>query len=257
MSKTVNIAQRILLVEDDSDLVAVLTDALVDEGYEVESEAVGERAIAIAGSGAFDLILLDVVLTGASGFDVCRTLRAQGVGIPILMLSARSDVTDKIRALQLGADDYVTKPFDPGELLARVRALLRRARTASVAGPAYCRCGDVSVDFLRGTATRRGAPMNLSAKELQLLRYLTGRPRAAVSREELLAEVWGYSSTITRTVDVHIATLRQKLEENPRRPRYILTVRGQGYMFLPAPVVTTRANEHGSRVKETRSIEER
>ncbi len=216
---------RILIVDDDTSLVLVLSDLLRSEGFSPFSTADAREAIARLSSEPFDLVLLDVLLPRHSGFDVCRQVRARGVRMPILMMSGRANVEDRILGLRLGADDYLTKPFDPPELLARIDALLRRWHDPRWAA------GSISVDFLTGNVRRDGATLSLSSKELQLLRYLIGQRGAVISREELLSAVWGYCGAITRTVDVHIAALRNKLEETPHEPRYIRTVRGQGYLF--------------------------
>ena len=208
-----------------------LTDRLRGEGFMVESRADGESGLAEAASGAWDLIILDLMLPRKSGIDVCRRLRQQGIETPILMLTARSQVVDKVVGLQLGADDYLTKPFDMMELLARVEALLRRAAKPAPAGGSY-RFGPVAVNFKSAEVTRDGKPVALSAREYHLLRYLIEHRGALVTREELLKEVWGYEALpATRTVDVHVTWLRQKLEANPKFPEYILTVRGLGYKF--------------------------
>ncbi len=221
---------RILLVEDDPNLVSVLTCSLTAEGFEVEDTPDGSDAIARIIRGAFDLVLLDVILPLRSGFEVCRELRARGNRMPIVLLTARGDVEDKIVGLGAGADDYVTKPFDISELVARMRALLRRWRDQRMALAEY-HFGDIHVDFLNGNLTRNGVPVYLSTKELQLLRYLIARRGVVLSRNELLKSVWGYREAITRTLDMHIAALRQKLEDTPHQPRYILTERGRGYLF--------------------------
>jgi len=222
---------RILLVEDEVALVLILTDRLQSEGYTVESCGDGETALEMASGGGFDLILLDVMLPRRSGFDVCRKLRQQGIAVPVLMLTARADVVDKVVGLQIGADDYVTKPFDMMELLARIEALLRRAPLRQSHAAAYT-FGEVTVDFKKCEVSRDGQPVPLSAREYQLLCYLVEHRGETISREQLLSEVWGYQSSITtRTVDVHMVWLRQKLEENPRMPQYLLTVRGRGYRF--------------------------
>ncbi|MCW5979177.1 MAG: response regulator transcription factor [Bryobacteraceae bacterium] len=223
-------SHRILLVDDDATLVTVLGYALAQEGYVVENARDGETAVAPAAAGRFDLIVLDIGLPEMNGFDVCRDLRTRGVVIPVVVLTGRYEVSDKVTALSLGADDYVTKPFDTRELLARIQALLRRSRSHG-AGTSEYQFGGILVDFLKGKVVRDGQLVNVSAKELQLLRYLVARRGAILSRRELLTEVWGYQSELTRTVDVHVSTLRQKLEENPQQPRYLLTVRGEGYMF--------------------------
>ena len=224
--------QRILLIEDEPGLVLTLTDRLEGEGYQVESSADGETGLERASTGAFDLIILDLMLPRRSGLDVCRRLRQAGILTPILMLTARSQVVDKVVGLQLGADDYLTKPFDMMELLARLEALLRRAAHPPGTGGAAYSFGTVRVDFKSAEVTRDGQPVTLSAREFQLLRYLIENRGRVISRDELLKEVWGYQALpSTRTVDVHMAWLRQKLEANPKRPEFILTLRGLGYKF--------------------------
>jgi len=223
--------QRILIVEDDANVALVLQDALNAEGYATEHAADGYRAMESALAGAFDLTLLDVGLPGKDGFAVCDEFRRGGLHMPILLLTARAAPDDKVRGLRMGADDYVTKPFHVPELLARIQALLRRTQCNPAAILVEYRFGDVFVDFYRGRATKKGRPVELTTKELVLLRYLIARRGGVVSREELLAEVWGYQSTNTRTVDVHVATLRQKLEDHPHSPRFIVTSRGEGYEF--------------------------
>jgi two-component system, OmpR family, alkaline phosphatase synthesis response regulator PhoP len=224
--------RRILLVEDEPSLVVTLGDRLTSEGYAIEVARTGDQGLAAALDGSFDLIVLDVMLPGVDGFEVCREARARGVGAPILMLTARGQVVDRVVGLKLGADDYLTKPFEMVELLARIEALLRRARTA--AGPAGTYgFGDVRVDFRRGDVHRGGSPVALSALEFKLLAYLIQNRGALLSRDQLLDKVWGYQAApATRTVDVHIASLRQKLEERPSRPAFILTVHGRGYRFV-------------------------
>ena len=225
-------APRILLVEDEPGLVLTLTDRLENEGYQVDHSGDGDDALERASRGGYDLILLDVMLPKRSGFDVCRKLRDQGNNTPILMLTARSQVVDKVVGLQIGADDYITKPFEMMELLARVQALLRRAsRPASKTTDRY-EFGPVTVDFRAAEVRRNGEPVALSAREFQLLKYLLEHKGETIPREELLSNVWGYDSSVTtRTVDVHVAWLRQKIEENPKYPQYLLTVRGLGYKF--------------------------
>lgn len=223
---------RILLVEDEPGLVMTLTDRLASEGYQVDSAEDGEAGLQLASSRSYDLILLDVMLPKRSGFDVCRKLRQNGNVTPVLMLTARGQVVDKVVGLQLGADDYMTKPFDFMELLARIEALLRRAtrQTATPAG-SYEFAG-VRVDFRTTEVLRNGVSIQLSAREFQLLRYLIEHRGAVISREQLLTDVWGFEHLpSTRTVDVHMVWLRQKLEENPKNPQVFLTVRGAGYKF--------------------------
>ncbi len=226
--------ERILLVEDEPGLVLTLTDRLRGEGYRVEAATDGENGLERARDERFDLVLLDVMLPRKNGFDVCRALRQAGSPVPILMLTARGQTVDKVVGLQIGADDYLVKPFEMAELLARIGAVLRRAslkspETAPLAERSF---GNVQVDFKRGEVMKAGKKVSLSAREFQLLRYLMACPGEVISRERLLQDVWGYlPNTTTRTVDVHMAWLRQKLEDNPRYPEYLLTVRGLGYKF--------------------------
>ena len=223
---------RVLLVEDEPGLQLVVSDRLIAEGYHVETAGDGDTALRRASGEPFDLIVLDVMLPGRNGFDVARTLREQGVRTPILMLTARSQVVDRVVGLRIGADDYLTKPFEMIELMARIEALLRRAPPESGVALERYQFGDVQVDVRRAEVRRGGAPIELSAKEFQLLCYLIEHRGATVSRDELLHEVWGYQATpSTRTVDVHVAWLRQKLEPNPKTPQYVLTVHGLGYKF--------------------------
>jgi two-component system, OmpR family, alkaline phosphatase synthesis response regulator PhoP len=223
---------RILLVEDEPGLVLTLSDRLQSEGYTVESREDGDAGLAEGLSGGYDLILLDVMLPRKSGFDVCRKLRQSGIETPIMMLTARGEVVDKVVGLQIGADDYVTKPFDMMELLARVEALLRRAPVRRSQAAGSYKFGSIAVDFRKSEVRRDGHPVQLSAKEYQLLCYLIDHRGETLSREQLLSDVWDYQSTIsTRTVDVHMVWLRQKLEENPKFPQYLLTLRGLGYRF--------------------------
>jgi two-component system alkaline phosphatase synthesis response regulator PhoP len=230
---------RILLVEDEPGLLMTLTDRLVSEGFAVETATDGEAGLARALAETFDLIILDVRLPRKNGFDVCRDLRQRGRRVPVIMLTARGQVVDKVVGLKIGADDYVTKPFEMMELLARIEALLRRAPPAGGAAgdPAAAtdvyQFGVIRADFRRAEVTREGAPLELSAREFKLLRYLIEHRGATISRDELLNEVWGYNAMpSTRTVDVHIAWLRQKLEPNPHYPQFILTIHGLGYKFV-------------------------
>jgi DNA-binding response OmpR family regulator len=223
---------RILLVEDEPSLVLTLTDRLVSEGYRVETAGDGNSALARAEETPFDLVLLDVMLPGKNGFDVCRDLRQRGVSTPVLMLTARAQVVDRVVGLKLGADDYLTKPFEMIELLARIEALLRRSRGPAATVTGTYAFGSVTVDFRRAEVTRDGVPLSLSALELKLLRYLIENRGLVVSRDELLDQVWGYdASAHTRTVDVHVASLRQKVEPQPGRPQFIVTVHRLGYKF--------------------------
>jgi len=224
--------QRILLVEDELGLVMTLSDRLISEGYAVEAVHDGDAGLARATSEAFDLIILDVMLPGRGGFDICRDLRQRGVSTPIIMLTARGQLTDKVVGLKIGADDYVTKPFEMMELLARVEVQLRRANTRGTLSQETYQFGEIRVDFRRAEVYRGQEVVEVSTKEFKLLRYLIEHRGAALSRDELLNEVWGYEAAVsTRTVDVHVAGLRQKLEVNPHHPQFILTIHGLGYRF--------------------------
>jgi len=224
---------RILLVEDEPALRRTLTDRLASEGYAVEEAGDGDEGFTRAAGEHFDLVILDVMLPGKGGFDVCRDLRQRGVATPVLMLTARGDVVDRVVGLKLGADDYLTKPFEMAELLARVEARLRARPPAAATHRETYRFGPVEVDFRRAEVTREGHPVELSAKEFQLLRYFVEHRGATLSRDELLNGVWGYDAMPnTRTVDVHVAWLRRKLEPIPRRPQFILTLHGLGYKFV-------------------------
>jgi two-component system alkaline phosphatase synthesis response regulator PhoP len=223
--------KRILLVEDEPGLVLTLRDRLTKEGYAVESSSDGERGLERAEGEAFDLVLLDVMLPRRNGIDVLRELRRRRVETPVIMLTAKGQVVDKVVGLKLGADDYVTKPFEMVELLARIEAALRRAPAAAHPSEGY-QFGEVRVDFRRAEVTKAGEPLDLSAREFQLLKYFIEHRGATLTRDELLNEVWGYNAMpSTRTVDVHVAWLRQKVEPNQRHPQYILTVHGMGYKF--------------------------
>lgn len=225
--------KKILLVEDEPSLVLTLEDRLRSEGYGVEVAEDGEAGQRLATEGAFDLLILDLNLPKKNGLDVCRDLRRAGIDTPILMLTARAEVVDKVVGLKLGADDYLTKPFETLELMARVEALLRRSPSIQGSESGRVRFGDVQLDFDAAEVTRNGLPVELSALELRLLQYFVEHKNKVLSRDELLDEVWGYDATpVTRTVDVHMAALRQKLEEVPAKPRHLLTVHGRGYKFV-------------------------
>jgi two-component system, OmpR family, alkaline phosphatase synthesis response regulator PhoP len=229
-------ARRLLLIEDEPGLVMTLTDRLMAEGYDVESAGDARTALEFATNSSWDAILLDVMLPGGNGFDICRTLRQRGNHTPILMLTARGQVVDRVVGLKLGADDYLVKPFDMSELLARVEALLRRSSSGATGTQAPVesfKFGDVAIDFRRAEVTKGAEMLELSAREFKLLRYFVEHRGAALSRDELLNEVWGYNAMpSTRTVDVHVAWLRQKVEDNPKHPEHILTVHGLGYKFV-------------------------
>ena len=226
--------KRILLVEDEPGLVLTLRDRLTREGYAVETSSDGESGLERAAGEAFDLVLLDVMLPRLGGFDVLKELRRRSIETPVIMLTARGQVIDKVLGLKLGADDYVTKPFEMMELLARIEVQLRRTEAAKRTSSANRhQFGDVVVDVRKAEVTRAGKPVELSAREFLLLKYFVEHREATISREELLNEVWGYHSMpSTRTVDVHVAWLRQKIEPNPRQPQFVLTVHGLGYKFV-------------------------
>jgi two-component system, OmpR family, alkaline phosphatase synthesis response regulator PhoP len=223
---------RVLLVEDEAGLRLTLSDRLAGEGYAVDTAADGEDGLARASRGAYDLIVLDVMLPRMNGFDVCQKVRQRGVTTPILMLTARGQIVDKVVGLKLGADDYLTKPFETAELMARLEALLRRRPSGPLPGGETYRFGSVAVDFRRMEVVRDGQLVDLSAREFKLLHYFIEHRGATLSRDALLTEVWGYDDMpLTRTVDVHVAGLRQKIEPDPKSPQFILTIHGLGYKF--------------------------
>jgi two-component system, OmpR family, alkaline phosphatase synthesis response regulator PhoP len=223
---------KILIVEDEAALVVTLRDRLRKEGYVVSVANDGLAGLERATSERPDLIILDLMLPGEDGLAVCHKLRQMGSNTRILMLTARRQTMDKVVGLRSGADDYVTKPFQMAELLARVESLLRRSAERKAETGSHYQFGSVHIDLRRAEVSRDGAPVALSAREFQLLRYFVEHRGAMLSREELLHEVWGYGvAPSTRTVDVHVAWLRQKLEEDPKNPRWILTVVGLGYKF--------------------------
>lgn len=226
---------HILVVEDDPAILRGLADNLRFDGYDVSTAGDGYSGYRLLRDlqPALDLVVLDVMLPAMSGYDVCRRARADGVQTPIIMLTARGEESDRVLGLDVGADDYVTKPFAVRELLARVRAVLRRAHPTS-AEVERIRTGELTVDFRRYEATRNGRPLALTRKEFGLLRHLASRPGEVVRRDTLLEQVWGYEPDVTtRTVDNHVASLRAKLEGNPRSPEHLVTVHGVGYKWVP------------------------
>lgn len=224
---------RILVVEDEPAILRGLADNLRREQHEVLTAADGEEGYRLAREKRPDLVILDLMLPKLSGYEVCRKMRAEGMATPILILTARGEEADRVVGLDLGADDYVTKPFSVRELLARVRAHLRRAQPAK-RDPDSVTVGDVTVDFRRYEASKAGAPLEMTRREFQALRLLVARSGDVVTREEMLNEVWGLDVyPTTRTVDNHIAGLRAKLEPDPANPRHLLTVRGVGYKWAP------------------------
>jgi two-component system, OmpR family, alkaline phosphatase synthesis response regulator PhoP len=229
----------VLFVEDEEALRMTVGDRLRSEGYIVDIAADGDEGLEKATQLPFDLIILDLMLPRRDGLSICHDLRQAGLITPLLMLTAKGQTEDKILGLKTGADDYVTKPFDMQELVARIEALLRRAPTGSPAHRGVYQFAGIRVDRRATEVTRDGRPVNLSVREFQLLKYLIEHAGVTVSREQLLIDVWGYNGKIfTRTVDVHIASLRQKLETDPRRPTFIQTVQRVGYKFTPEVVVS-------------------
>jgi two-component system alkaline phosphatase synthesis response regulator PhoP len=222
--------ETILLAEDEEALRMTLGDRLRSEGYVVEFAVDGEQAFQKVSQQPYDLLILDIMLPRRNGFDVCRDMRKAGLTTPILLLTARDQTVDKVIGLKLGADDYVTKPFEMLELMARVEALLRRGATARTQDG--LQFGSIQVD-LRGTQVLRdGKPVALSAREFQLLKYFIEHRGTTLSRDEILRDVWGYESgSLSRTVDVHVVSLRQKLEVDAKRPQLIITISGLGYRF--------------------------
>jgi DNA-binding response OmpR family regulator len=222
---------KILIVEDEESIRLPLEDNLRLEGYDVSCAGDGAEALAMAAEDAFDLIVLDIMLPKLDGFEVCKRLRRDRVMTPILMLTAKSQEIDKVLGLELGADDYVTKPFSSRELLARIKALLRR-RGEAPGGPDFIRFGEIELDFSTYEAKKAGVPVPLTALEFRLLHFLVRNRGRVVHRNEVLDGVWGKDVFVDpRTVDKHVSLLRRKFEDDPREPRYILGVRGVGYKF--------------------------
>ena len=222
---------RILIIEDDPDIALGLQLDLRDEGYDVEVVADGDQASHRAREAGWDLILLDVMLPAKDGFEICRDLRRAKVRTPVLMLTARTHEAEKVMGLDMGADDYVTKPFNPRELRARIRALLRRA--APDDEPVQ-RVGECEVDFVRAEVRRAGGRTDLTAIELKMLQVFLRSPGRVLGRDQVIGEVWGRDVFVTdRVVDTHIVKLRRKVESDPQRPRHIVSVRGLGYRFEP------------------------
>ena len=225
---------KILVVEDEPSLIFTLRDTLESEGYSVIVSEDGEQAVALVKEHSPELMILDIMLPGKSGYDICQEIRSLKYTFPIIMLTAKDQEIDKVKGLNLGADDYLTKPFGVKELLARIHARLRRAGTYSSSGEVeIVRLGSVTIDLLESEAIFPNNKVNeLTAREVELIRYLLGAGGEPVSRDELLEKVWRYEyTTNTRTVDVHISKLRAKIEEHPDDPRYLITLHGVGYLL--------------------------
>ena len=224
---------KILIVEDEKDLAEGLEVNLSKEGYEVLKVATGKVVVNLVIKKSPDLVLLDIVLPDISGFDVCRELRRKGLDVPIIILSAKSDEIDRVVGLEIGANDYITKPFSIRELMARIRVHLRHPRSRSGKGLVRYQFGEVAIDFEKFAATRKDHSLDLTPKEFDILRLLITCRGEVVTRDRLLNEVWGFDSyPTTRTVDNHILKLRKKLEKDPSSPQYILSIYGEGYQFV-------------------------
>jgi two-component system response regulator RegX3 len=226
---------RLLIVEDEEAIRTGLMDVLVYHGYDVEFAAEGPTGLELALSGRFDLVLLDVMLPGMDGFEICNRIRAQDRDQPVIMLTARSTDEDIIQGLSLGADDYVAKPFSVAQLVLRVQAVLRRSRIGAEQDGTLKLGDDVEVDCRNLQGRRGDEELSFTRREVEMLQYLRSNSDRPVSRDELLAKVWGYAKNLeleTRTVDIHIAKLRRKIEPDPTQPRYLVTVRGAGYRLL-------------------------
>ncbi len=224
---------RILIIEDEEDLVEGLKLNLADEGYELDWAFDGAEGLRKALEQAPDLIILDIMLPEMDGLELCRHLRQKGVGIPIIMLTAKGKEIDKVVGLEIGADDYVTKPFSVRELLARIKAHLRRANREEKDVPKIYSFDDVEIDFAHLKVRRKGKEWDLTALEMEILKYLIAQRGKVVSRNDLLDKIWGYESyPTTRTIDNHILKLRKKIEEDPAHPRHIISVYAAGYRFI-------------------------
>lgn len=226
---------RILIVEDEAAIRTGLVDVFVYHGYDVDYAEHGVDGLNKALSGKFDLVLLDVMLPGMNGFDICNNIRERNRDLAIIMLTAKSNDEDIIAGLTLGADDYVAKPFSVAQLVLRVQSVLRRTRQRFESCPVIHLGGGLTIDCQNLSGVRKGKPVNFTRREIEILQYLQNNAERPVAREELLNKVWGYASHVeleTRTVDIHMAKLRRKIEQNPAEPEYLVTVRGAGYRLL-------------------------
>ena len=225
--------KKILIIEDEEDLVKGLKLNLSDEGYEVDSALNGLEGLQKAMQETPDLIILDIMMPRMDGLEVCRHLRQKNIDIPVIMLTAKSEEIDKVVGLEIGADDYITKPFSIRELLARIKAHLRRAERDEKAAPKVYSFDDVEIDFARFKVRRKGKELSLTSIEMEILKYLITHRGEVVARNDFLDKIWGYENyPTTRTIDNHILKLRKKIEENPAHPKYILSVYGGGYRFM-------------------------
>jgi|WetSurMetagenome_2_1015567.scaffolds.fasta_scaffold11983_2 DNA-binding response OmpR family regulator len=223
---------RILVIEDEPEMRRGLKDNLEFESYEADTADDGAAGLQMLVNNSYDLVILDVMLPKISGFDVLKQARARGIRTPVIMLTAKGEEVDKVVGLELGADDYMTKPFSLRELLARIKAILRR-QTGGVGSPERMTLGTIDIDFATYNASRDGSPLSMTPKEIDLLKFLWQHRNQTVTRDQLLTNVWGYDESLsTRTVDNFIVKLRQKLEEDPAHPRMILTIHGAGYKLV-------------------------
>lgn len=225
---------HILVIEDEPEMQRGLRDNLEFEGYTVHVVGDGKKGLETIRSKKFDLILLDVMLPGISGFDICKTARTEGVSTPIIMLTAKGEEVDKVLGLEFGADDYITKPFSLRELLARVKAVLRRTPSDTNATIKKVSLGLLEIDFERYTALKKGKPVSMTSKDFDILRFLWQHQQQVISRDDLLKHVWGYDDSISsRTVDNFIVKLRKNIEKDPSHPKHIITIHGTGYKLIP------------------------
>lgn len=225
--------EKILIIEDEADLVKGLKLNLSDEGYDVDWASDGREGLRKALEEAPNLVILDIMLPGMNGLEICRELRQKKTNIPVIMLTAKGEEVDKVVGLEIGADDYMTKPFSVRELLARIKAHLRREKREPRNVPRTCVFGEVEVDFVHFKVRRAGRESDLTSLEVDILKYLIAHKGEVVSRETLLDKIWGYEKfPTTRTIDNHILKLRKKIEEDPSRPRHIFSIYGEGYRFM-------------------------
>ncbi|MFA6469070.1 MAG: response regulator transcription factor [Bacteroidota bacterium] len=225
---------RILVIEDEPDMQRGLKDNLEFEGYDVVIVGEGKKGLETIRAKSFDLILLDIMLPGMSGFEICKTIRTEGIATPVIMLTAKGEEVDKVLGLEFGADDYITKPFSLRELLARVKAVLRRTPTEKISSQKSISIGLLEIDFESYTAKKKGKAVSMTSKDFDILRYLWHHQQQVISRDDLLKHVWGYDESISsRTVDNFIVKLRKNIEKNPAVPKHIITIHGTGYKLIP------------------------